>query len=49
MEPSPNFGANVWWGFHPLLLSFLKVSQTLFDFVHCVFIDFPIKESGSYD
>jgi hypothetical protein len=43
MELSPNFGAKVWWGFHPFLLSFLKVSQTLLDFFHCVSPYLPLK------
>ncbi len=44
MEPSQNFGAKVWLVFHPLLLSFLKVSQTLFDFFHCVFVNLSQKK-----
>jgi hypothetical protein len=49
MEPSQNFGAKVWLGFHPLLLSFLKVSQTVLDFFHCVFVDVSRKKYGSCD
>lgn len=43
IKPSSNFGAKVWWGFHPFLLLFLKVSQTLLDCFHCLFAGLPIK------
>jgi hypothetical protein len=42
LSPSPSKfdgDAKVWLGFLLLLLSFLKVSQSLLDHFHCVYVD----------